>query len=78
MRYQVGKSRIPELCEKRGINQTQLAELVGISKGRVSEYVRLQYFPGVVIARNMAYHLNCAIEELYDWELVSGNAGEGQ
>jgi DNA-binding XRE family transcriptional regulator len=78
IRYEVGRCRIPELCEKRGINQTQLAELVGISKGRVSEYISLQYFPGVVIARNLAYHLNCTIEDLYDWEMVFSNKGEGE
>ncbi|WP_406817986.1 helix-turn-helix transcriptional regulator [Metabacillus indicus] len=74
----VGKCRIPELCVKRGISQSQLAELVGISKGRVSEYVSLQYLPGVLVAKNIAHYLNCSIEDLYDWELVSSSKREGQ
>ncbi|WP_423190960.1 helix-turn-helix transcriptional regulator [Bacillus haynesii] len=75
--FKVGKCRIPELCSSRGIDQTQLAAKVGLTKQQITDYVSLRNKPSIERAYNLAKILGCSIEELYDWTEVSGNITEG-
>ncbi|QHZ45857.1 helix-turn-helix transcriptional regulator [Bacillus swezeyi] len=75
--FKVGKCRIPELCSKRGIDQTQLAAKVGLTKQHITDYVSLRNKPSIERAYNLAKILGCSIEELYEWSEVSDNNTEG-
>jgi HTH-type transcriptional regulator/antitoxin HigA len=41
-----------------GINQTKLAEMIGVSPSRVSEYLNGKSEPSVSVARNICRKLN--------------------
>jgi len=75
--FKVGKCRIPELCYKRGIDQTQLAAKVGLTKQHITDYVSLRNIPSIERAYNIAHVLGCVPEDLYEWSEVSGNNTEG-
>ncbi|MBU8739765.1 MULTISPECIES: helix-turn-helix transcriptional regulator [Bacillus] len=75
--FKVGKCRIPELCSNRGIDQTQLAAKVGLTKQQITDYVSLRNKPSIERAYNLAKILGCSIEDLYEWTEVSDTKTEG-
>ncbi|MEC1870373.1 helix-turn-helix transcriptional regulator [Bacillus paralicheniformis] len=75
--FKVGKCRIPELCSNRGIDQTQLAAKVGLTKQQITDYVSLRNKPSIERAYNLAKILGCSIEDLYEWTGVSDTKTEG-
>ncbi|WP_432803538.1 helix-turn-helix domain-containing protein [Bacillus safensis] len=75
--YSVVDCRIKELCYKRGYSLTQLAEMVGISKTQLSDYIALRNVPNVEMAYSIARCLDCPVEDLYNWRPLSGSNTEG-
>ncbi|WP_411809462.1 helix-turn-helix transcriptional regulator [Bacillus haynesii] len=75
--FKVGKCRIPELCSNRGIDQTQLAAKVGLTKQQITDYVSLRNKPSIERSYNLAKILGCSIEDLYEWTEVSDTKTEG-
>ncbi|WP_226568197.1 helix-turn-helix transcriptional regulator [Bacillus stratosphericus] len=65
--FKIVKCRISELCSKRGIDQTQLAAKVGLTKQHITDYVSLRNIPSIERAYNISHVLGCAPEDLYEW-----------
>lgn len=64
------RCRIPDLLVRVGKNQQWLADKLGIGKQQMSDIIRMRY-PDMTLSRaaNIAYHLDCQIEDLHQWEL---------
>lgn len=73
------RCRIPELLRRVDRNQspinrikknqTWLAEKVGISKQQMSDYILLRTNNmGLQRATLIAYYLDCAVDDLFEWE----------
>lgn len=68
----IGKSQLPKLLAKRGMNQQQLAERTGISPTQISDYVASRRTMSLRNAKIISGVLGCRIEDLYEWV---GNPG---
>ncbi|MEK4910610.1 helix-turn-helix domain-containing protein [Niallia sp. FSL M8-0099] len=58
---------IGDYRKRMKLTQTQLGELVGMDKSRISDYENLRYVMKVDTAKPFADVFNCSIEELYEW-----------
>lgn len=56
-----------DIMEERGYNQEQLAEATGISQASISRYIRKKQMPNVKAIVNIAYAMDCEVEELIDF-----------
>lgn len=67
--YKVGKCRIQDLLDARGMTQQELAHKTGMSKSFISDKVNNRGSHGMWIdsAKKIATVLGCTIDELYDW-----------
>jgi putative transcriptional regulator len=67
--YKVGRCRIQELLDARGMTQQQLADMTGMSKQYVNDKIRNRGKHGMWIdsAKTISRALNCSIEDLYEW-----------
>ncbi|MCM3130987.1 helix-turn-helix transcriptional regulator [Paenibacillus sp. MER 78] len=63
------RCRIPDLLERKGKNQQWLAEKTGMRKQRISDIVHLR-MDNISIKRAalIAYHLECRLDDLFEWE----------
>lgn len=57
-------SNLVEMMRARGVSQTTLAELTGLSTASISKYLRREATPTITNLRRIALALNCAEEEL--------------
>jgi transcriptional regulator with XRE-family HTH domain len=64
---EVGRCLIPDLCHAKGITQTQLGDLVGMSRSQISDYCTKRFFPSLENAKLIADALGCHIDDLYEW-----------
>ena len=64
------KNRIKLLRKEKGLTQTQLAEMCGLTKNTVSMYENQNFQPGIESAYSIASVLNCNINELFDVVLL--------
>lgn len=69
--YKIGSCLLGDRLKKADLSQSQLAEMTNISKSQISEYVNNKHVMSLESALNIAYALNCSIEELYQWESVT-------
>lgn len=79
--YKVGRCRIQELLDERGMTQQELADKTGMSKQYINDKVRnLRGKHGMWIdsAKTIASALNCSIEELYEWIPVQKAQGKSR
>ena len=60
------KLNLLEIRRRRGISQTELAKLAGISNGYISELENNLKSPTVEIVCKLAKALNCSLDELID------------
>lgn len=51
------------------LTQAQLAELIGVSKTRISEYENGEVNMTVLTAKKLAIACNCDIEELFEFKV---------
>ena len=56
-----------ELIGEKGVTQSELAEETGLSESSISYYMHKTKMPGVKAIINLAYALNCSIDELIDF-----------
>lgn len=57
-------SNLVEMMRARGVSQTTLAELTGLSTGSISKYLRREATPTITNLRRIAFALSCTEEEL--------------
>ena len=56
-----------ELMSEHGYNQAQLSEETGITQSTISGYLNKKIIPSATAVVNIAYVLDCAVEELIDF-----------
>lgn len=59
---------MPELLKKRGLTQSRFAEMLGVSKGFISQVIHGKAFFSYELARKAAHILRCKMEDLHEWE----------
>lgn len=52
------------LLEEQWMSQQELADATGISKSTISRYINKQCMPSVAALVNIAYALNCEIDDI--------------
>lgn len=62
------KTRLKELRAREGLNQTQLAKLVKVSRQTISLIEREEYIPSLLIAARIAKVFNEPIEKIFIFE----------
>jgi transcriptional regulator with XRE-family HTH domain len=68
--FKVGRCRIQELLDAKGMTQQELADKTGMSKQYINDKARnLRGKHGMWIdsAKTIASALNCSIDDLYEW-----------
>ena len=58
-------NRIKEARSQAGLSQTQLAELVGVSRNSISSIERAEYIPNLDTAFKLCIALNVTINDLF-------------
>lgn len=58
---------LKDLIDKQGYTQRDLADEVGLDEGTISRYVNKQRIPGVRALVNIAYVLDCSLDDLMDF-----------
>jgi transcriptional regulator with XRE-family HTH domain len=67
--FKVGKCRIQELLDAKGMSQQELADKAGMSKGYINDKIKNRGKHGMYIdsAKKIATVLGCSIDDLYEW-----------
>lgn len=60
-------NNLVDLMRETNVNQRELADRAGLSEGTVSKYIHKQQLPGVKALINMAYVLDCSLDDLMDF-----------
>lgn len=55
---------LKSLLEEQWMSQQELADATGISKSTISRYINKQCMPSVAALVNIAYALNCEIDDI--------------
>lgn len=63
----VRRSCIPELLERKGKLQVDLAVHLEVSEAFVSQVISLKANFSVLLMRKAARFLNCKMDDLYEW-----------
>ena len=61
-------NRLKEYRAKIKVNQTEMGNLVGVSRQTISEIERGDYSPSVTLALKIAKVLNVSVEEIFSYE----------
>ena len=61
-------NRLKEYRAKIKVNQTEMGNLVGVSRQTISQIERGDYSPSVTIALKIAKVLNVSVEEIFSYE----------
>lgn len=56
-----------DMLESVGMSQRELAEQTGLSTGTISKYIHKQSLPGIKAIVNIAYVLDCSMDDLIDF-----------
>lgn len=59
------KTRLKELRARKGLNQTQLAKLIKVSRQTISLIEREEYIPSLLIAVRIAKVFEESIEDIF-------------
>ncbi|MDF1510694.1 helix-turn-helix transcriptional regulator [Robertmurraya sp. DFI.2.37] len=68
--YKVGRCRIQELLDDRGLTQQDLADKTGMSKQYINDKIhnrKGKHGMWIDSAKTIAAALGCAIDDLYEW-----------
>ncbi len=65
--YKVGRCLLRAKLNKKGMTQQELANKLGITVQQINKYVLNRQRMSIEVAGNIAFILNCHIEELYEW-----------
>lgn len=66
-------NRLKEYRAKIKVNQTEMGNLVGVSRQTISQIERGDYSPSVTLALKIAKVLNVSVEEIFSYEEDEGN-----
>jgi transcriptional regulator with XRE-family HTH domain len=72
MALRIGRSRLPELLNKRRLSQVEFARKLNVSEAYVSQLIAGVRKFSLLKAKQAAKILHCFIDELYEWEDDSG------
>ena len=61
-------NRLKEDRAKIKVNQTEMGNLVGVSRQTISQIERGDYSPSVTLALKIAKVLNVSVEEIFSYE----------
>jgi len=75
MKYEIG-SRIRKYREKKGISQTELAQMLGIKNNRVSNWEQGHNRPDADILTKLCYVLDVSPSELLGVQLTDNELSE--
>ena len=67
MAYQVGRCLLRQKLIDAGMEQTELASRLNVTKQQVNKYVMNRQIMALETAKNVAVILDCRIEQLYEW-----------
>lgn len=62
-----GRSRLPELLDRKRMSQVDFAAKLRVTEGFVSQIISGKSKFSLISARDAAKILSCMIEDLYDW-----------
>lgn len=68
---QVGKCLLRDQLKRKKLTQLQLAEILNVHEQTINKYVNNRSVMTLQTAKNIAYILDCSIDDLYIWEQVS-------
>lgn len=68
---QVGRCLLRDHLKRKKLTQLQLAEKLGVHEQMINKYVNDRTIMSLVTAKNIAYILDCSVDDLYIWERVS-------
>ncbi|MNG18999.1 helix-turn-helix protein [compost metagenome] len=67
----IGRCLLKDLLNKRKMTQQQLADLTGINKGQINEYISgKRQTMTLMTAMKISTVLNCHIEDLFAWKVI--------
>ena len=61
-------NRLKEYRAKIKVNQTEMGNLVGVSRQTISQIERGDYSPSVTLALKIAEVLNVSVEDIFSYE----------
>jgi putative transcriptional regulator len=63
----VGRCLLADLLRRAGMTQQELATRLGVPKQQINKYVNNRQQMSYKTAREIAYIINCSMEDLYEW-----------
>ncbi|WP_374713759.1 helix-turn-helix transcriptional regulator [Symbiobacterium terraclitae] len=70
-------SNLRKAIEERGLTQAQVAEALGLSSSRLSQYVTGKRRPALPVAVRLAAYLGTSVEQLFCDDLPNDALGDG-
>jgi putative transcriptional regulator len=67
-KIEFGQCLLLKLLHERGMTQTELSELTGITESQISLYISGKRKMSLLSAVKIAFALKCHVEELYIWK----------
>lgn len=61
-------NRLKEYRAKINVNQTEMGNLVGVSRQTISQIERGDYSPSVTLALKIAKVFNASVEDIFNYE----------
>ena len=62
------KNRIEEKRKEKGVNQEELAKIMGVSRQTISSLENGRYNPSILLAYKIAKYFDMSIEEVFIFE----------
>ena len=62
------KNRIEEIRKEKGVNQEELAKIMGVSRQTISSLENGRYNPSILLAYKIARYFDMSIEEVFIFE----------
>lgn len=76
--YKVKRCLLRELLRKSDMEQRELADLLNVTVQQINKYVLDKQKMSIQVAKNIAFILNCTIDDLYEWEWVDLEVGKNE
>lgn len=65
----IGKCLLLNILNSKRMTQVDLAEITGINKTQINEYIANTRRMSLSNCKLIAYHLNCHMDDLYEWKI---------
>lgn len=67
MAFKVGRCLLQEILDDKDMTQVELAEKLNVTVQQVNKYVLNKQKMSIQVMKNIAYIVNCQMEDLYEW-----------